>query len=76
MGLCAHLPSQHGFSSLVTETNRQLLAVLVDSKIKHGTVLLGSQTFGEPHFGYAVYGYYPGGPLSHEITVANWPGLP
>jgi hypothetical protein len=30
-----------------------------------GTVLLGSQTFGEPPVGYAVYGYYPGGPLSH-----------
>jgi hypothetical protein len=35
-----------------------------------GTVLLGSQTFGEPYVGYAVHGYYPGGPLSHEIRMA------
>src|SRR5438552_3492885 len=32
----AHLAPQHGLSSLVTQTNRQLSGMLVDSKIKHG----------------------------------------
>src|SRR5712692_8133757 len=37
------------------------------------TVLLGSQTFGEPPFGYAVYGYYPGGPLSNGNQFVRCP---